>query len=126
MESEHRYPIETFDPLLRDLVAWGLVDRQDGDTGEAWKLVPAAQRRLDELLSPTRLPGAGADVYLDRRCADCQHRGLTRLHEEIYVCDSCWAERQGPLDAEVIPPSPVEQTHRWRRSRQRQATTLAS
>jgi hypothetical protein len=123
MEVQPEYPIETFDPLLRDLVGWGLVERQDAT---AWRLVASAQRRLDELL-PTRAPGSGAVVFLNRRCADCQKRGLTRLRGESYVCDGCWAERQVKRDVDVSEPaSPAEQTHFWRRSRQRQTTTLAS
>jgi hypothetical protein len=125
MEVQRDYPIETFDPLLRDLIGWGLVERQDGNAGTPWQLVPTAQRRLDELL-PNPVPGAGAVVYLNRLCADCHQRGLTRLHGESYVCDGCWAERQGRLDAVVTEPSPAEQTHFWRRSRQRQATNVAS
>ena len=49
MEAQRDYPIETFDPLLRDLVCWGLVTRQEGATEASWQLVPAAQKRLDEL-----------------------------------------------------------------------------
>jgi hypothetical protein len=126
MEGQRHYPIETFDPLLRDLVGWGLVERPDSSPGTPWQLVATAQQRLDELVSPTQVAGAGADVYLDRRCADCRQRGLTRLHGESYVCDTCWAERQGRLNAVVTEPAPVEQPHFWRRTRQRQATDLAS
>jgi hypothetical protein len=123
MEVQREYPIETFDPLLRDLVGWGLVERQDGTT---WQLVASAQQRLDELL-PTRAPGAAAVVFLNRRCADCNQRGLTRLRGDSYVCDGCWAERQVKRDVVVSEPaSPAEQGHFWRRSRQRQPTPLAS
>jgi hypothetical protein len=126
MEGQRHYPIETFDPLLRDLVGWGLVERTDGVEDAPWRLVPTARQRLEELASPTQAPGAGADVYLDRRCADCQKRGLTRLHGESYVCDTCWEERQGRLNPVVTEPAPTAQPHRWRRTRQRQDTDLAS
>jgi hypothetical protein len=106
MEAQRDYPIETFDPLLRDLVGWGLVTRQEGRTRTPWRLVTAAQRRLDELL-PTVVP-AGAVIYLDHLCADCRQRGPTRIHEESYVCDGCWKERQGRPDAvdAVVAGSP--------------------
>ena len=126
MEGQHHYPIETFDPLLRDLVGWGLVERTDSVEDAPWQLVPTARQRLEELASPTQAPSAGADVYLDRRCADCQKRGLTRLHSESYVCDTCWEERQGRLNPVVTEPAPTVQPHRWRRTRQRQDTDLAS
>jgi deazaflavin-dependent oxidoreductase (nitroreductase family) len=114
-EAQRDYPIETFDPLLRDLVCWRLVTRQEGTTG-TWQLVPRAQQRLDELL-PTGAPGAVAVIYLDHLCADCHQPGPTRIHEEFYLCDRCWAERQGHLNAVVTEPPPVQQTHFWRRSR---------
>jgi hypothetical protein len=116
IEAQRDYPIQTFDPLLRDLVCWGLVARQEGTTGTPWQLVPTAQQRLDELL-PTGAPGAVAVIYLGHLCADCHQRGTTRIHEECYLCDSCWAERRGHLSAVVTEPPPVQQTHFWRRSR---------
>jgi hypothetical protein len=101
MQIQHLHPIEKFDALLRDLVGWGLVERQEAATNTPWQLVPAAQRRLDELLSPIRVSGGEADVYLDHLCADCHRRGLTRRHGASYVCDRCWAQRQAQLDGVV-------------------------
>jgi hypothetical protein len=124
MEAQRDYPIETFDPLLRDLVGWRLVERQDGSAGTPWQLVSAAQRRLDELF-PTEGAGARAVVYLDRHCADCHQRGLTRLEGESYLCDSCSAQRQEQPQALVTEPAPAEQAHFWRRSRPSQTTPLA-
>jgi hypothetical protein len=126
MEIQRHYPIQTFDPLLRDLVGWGLVERQDEEGAERWQLVPDAQRRLDELLSPTQISSVGADVYLNRLCGRCHQRGLTRLREESYLCDTCLAERPEAPEVELTPSSPVEHGHFWRRNRQRQAAPLAS
>jgi hypothetical protein len=125
MEVQPEYPIETFDPLLRDLVVWGLLEHHEGETGAHWQLVPSAQRRLDEL-APAKVTGVGAVVYLDRLCADCRQRGLTRLYGEKYVCDSCRDERHVRRDTVAEVASPAEQSHFWRRSRQRQGTGLAS
>jgi hypothetical protein len=128
VDLQRQHPIETFDPLLRDLVGWGLVERSEEGTGTGWQLVPAAQQRLDDLLAPSGATGTGtgADVYLNRLCADCHQRGLTRLRGECYLCDRCWTVREdGPVE-EVTEPSPVTQAHFWRRPRHRQSTPLAS
>lgn len=126
MVDERRdYPVERFDPLLRDLIGWGLVERADSETGPSWQLVGPAQRRLDEL-SPPSASGHDAVVYLDRRCADCRQRGLTRLRDESYVCDGCWSGRQAAPDPVAPQPAPVGQTSFWRRGRQRQSAPLAS
>ena len=49
MEAQRDYPIETFDPLLRDLVCWGLSDASGGnDRGSLATRAcrPAAARRI--------------------------------------------------------------------------------
>ena len=121
MEAQRDYPIETFDPLLRDLVCWGLVARQDGMTETPWQLVPTAQQRLDEL-QPTGAPQAGAIVYLDHICADCRKREPTRIHEDCYLCEKCWVERESRLNSVVTEPPSDQHTHFWRRSRSSQTT----
>jgi ribosomal protein L37AE/L43A len=121
MEAQRDYPIETFDPLLRDLVCWGLVRRPEGATEGPWELVTAAQQRLDEL-QPASTPQAVAVVYLDHRCVDCRQRGPTRIHEDCYLCEKCWAERQDQLSAVVTEPPSDRHTHFWRRSRSSQTT----
>jgi len=110
VETRRSYPIKTFDPLLRDLVAFGLVQRGDG-AGGAWQLSAAVQRRLDELANPTGAPAPERLVYLDHRCASCRRRGVTRLFEGAYLCDACLQERRSPPSApplaEALPaPSP--------------------
>jgi hypothetical protein len=118
-----QWPIERFDPHLRDLVYWGLVERRGTNAKAPWQLVPEAQRRLDELQAFT-VPDAAADVYLDHRCADCSRRGLTRLHGDSFVCDTCWSERQARLRVVDPGPSPREfELHFWRRRRSGQALT---
>ncbi len=127
MAVQGHYPIERFDPLLRDLVGWGLVERRETKTRTTWQLVPDAQRRLDELASPAPGPATGADFYFGRLCANCHQRALTRLHGDSYMCDKCWAERQAGLHVVVPEPSPpAEETHFWRRSRPGQTTTLTN
>jgi hypothetical protein len=121
MEAQPDYPIETFDPLLRDLMCWGLVIRQEGAPDAPWQLVPAAQQRLAEL-QPTSPPHAAAIVYLDHRCADCRQRGPTRMHEECYLCERCRAERQGQFTTAVTEPTSDRHTHFWRRSRSSETT----
>jgi hypothetical protein len=125
MEAERHYPIETFDPLLRDLVGWGLVERRDTEAGAPWQLVPNAQQRLDELLGPARVSGIGADIFVNRLCGDCHQRRVTRLRGERYVCDRCWMDRQEAPAVVVTEPAPVGHAHRWRRTRPGEATPLA-
>lgn len=124
MGSQQDYPVETFDPLLRDLVCWGLVTRQEGAPEAPWQLVSAAQKRLDEL-QPASAPHAVSVVYLDHRCADCRQRGPTRIHEDCYLCEKCRVERQDPLDT-VATEQPIDRhTPFWRRSRSSQTSTVA-
>ncbi len=127
MEVHTDYPIDRFDPLLRDLAGWGLVERRATKTRATWQLAPAAQRRLEELLPASQMVSPQAVVYLDRLCAECHQRELTRLHGDLYVCDRCWATRQTRRNTVVAAaPDEARPTHRWRRGRPRQATTLAS
>ncbi len=105
------YPIERFDPLLRDLVTWDLVNR--GTRPHSWKLTDAAQRRLEELVGWSAPVATEQMVYLDHRCADCQQHVRTRIHDGLYLCDGC-AERRATPSAAVIPAAGKR---RWRRNR---------
>jgi hypothetical protein len=108
------YRIETFDPLLRDLVVWGLVMKTEAEVG-LWQLTDAAQRRLDEIAERTRPLPPDQLVYLDRLCADCRLRGRTRLCDGVYLCEECEKHRTAKvMDAEG-PSSPVVRKDRWRR-----------
>jgi hypothetical protein len=82
-------PIENFDPLLRDLAAYGLATK-DPDEGHGWQLSEAAQSRLNELHDARRAAVKPENlVYLDHLCARCHSRGLTRLRDGAYLCDGC-------------------------------------
>jgi ribosomal protein L37AE/L43A len=116
VQERHAYRIENFDPLLRDLVAWDLVVRADGDLGSSWLLTDAAQKRLGEIIRPESRVDNEDLVYLDHLCADCRFRGITRLHDGVYLCSTCLATRV------VQEPDPVPTSRRWRWRRHRQET----
>jgi hypothetical protein len=111
--ERHSYRIETFDALLRDLVAWGLVSRAEDERGTSWYLTDSAQHRLDEIIRPTGPLDLEDLVYLDHLCADCRFRGITRLHDGVYLCSACLALRL----AQVPDPAPVSRRWPWRRHR---------
>ena len=116
---DHSYPIKTFDPLLRDLVAWGLVVRSETESEPAWHLSQVAQRRLDELVLPKHEAAGMQLVYLDHRCADCQLMNLTRLIEGDYLCQEC-SERRVAAESgdEEGHAAAVGYQRRWRRRRE--------
>jgi hypothetical protein len=107
--------IERFGSLLRDLVRWGLVERHETKARRSWLLAPAAQRRLDELV-PAHAP-VEADVYLDRVCADCRLRRLTRRKGDSYLCEDCWVARQSRKGGLAESPPQVRQSYSRRRLR---------
>lgn len=100
--------IETFDPLLRDLASWGLVERDPAAAEPTWVLSPEAQRRLDELVRPAEPVSVEQLVYLDHSCADCHGRRPTRLRQGLYLCDAC-SERRLSVSATPadLPPPPA-------------------
>jgi len=112
MSGDKKYPIERFDPLLRNLVTWDLITR--GTRPRSWRLTEVAQRRLDELAGSSSPVSAEQMVYFNHRCADCQLPVRTRVHDGLYLCDSCIERRAMPSDAD--PPF-VGKHHRWRRNR---------
>jgi ribosomal protein L37AE/L43A len=116
MEEKRTYRIETFDPLLRDLVAWGLVTRTDS-TRPSWRLVEAAQRRIDQLAQRSQPLDVDQLLYLDHLCVDCRDRCRTRLYEGEYVCDSCMERRAVEAAAPVAPPAPDKGRSLWHRHR---------
>jgi len=121
-EKDH-VPVERFDPLLRDLVAWGLVTPTTGAAKASWRLTDAAQRRLGELVKPARPLNPDQLVYLDHHCAQCRVRTRTRLRDGLYLCDDCLARQLGtPPQGEVLPVpegTPALSKGHWRRSRHR-------
>jgi hypothetical protein len=122
--GEEEIPIEKFDALLRDLVTWDLVVPGEGEDAEHWQLVARAQRRLADL-AKTRGPWPSErTAYLDRQCADCQHRQLTWVRDGAYVCDPCWQKRLArSQDESAGAVLPAARNPRWvRRHLQRIAS----
>jgi len=113
----HTYPIKTFDPLLRDMVTWGLAVRSGTGARPAWRLSEEAQRRLNEVVPAKGVADGDQLVYLNHRCADCHLWGLTRLIDEVYLCQGC-SERRAiePGENERLATPAVRYT-RWRRRR---------
>jgi hypothetical protein len=99
--QQNDYPIHKFDPLLRDLVAWGLVTRVDKGGRWSWRLTEAAEGRLDEIIPAVDARSLEHLVHLDQLCADCGLRLRTRLRDGAYLCDSCLSLR---LAERVAPP----------------------
>ncbi len=84
------HPIESFDPLLRDLAAYGLLVHEETDGEISWHLTEKAQERLTQILRHRLEPMLPEKlVYFDHLCADCRMRGLTRLRDGLYLCESC-------------------------------------
>ena len=95
--------IHTFDPLLRDLITWGLV----ASDGERWELSERAQRRLSELAAASGPWPAEQTVYFGHHCHGCGLKALTRLRDGAYVCDTCWDKRdERDVDDRVTPHRP--------------------
>lgn len=112
-----KYPIDTFDPLLRDLVSWGLVERDEGGAG-SWRLVDAAQRRMTELIAANKPRRADAVVYFDHLCWRCHRRELTHLIDGDYICNEC-REKVREEQMAVELPEVSERRQRPLRSRRR-------
>ena len=101
------YAIDRFDPLLRDLLNWGLAVTDDKSQGQSrWLLTDRAQKRLSELVRAQPRPATDRVVYLDHRCADCRQRLPTRLSEDVYLCDGCRTHRAelAPAEAALADP----------------------
>ncbi|HEY3940972.1 MAG TPA: hypothetical protein VGL60_00685 [Acidimicrobiales bacterium] len=73
------------DPLLRELLDFGLVE-VDPDRG-GWRLVESASRRLTELAAPR--PPADKIIYFGHRCSSCGELRPTRIYPGGLMCDEC-------------------------------------
>jgi hypothetical protein len=83
------FPVEAFNPLLRSLLSWGLVERVEFDVGSHhWELTDAAQQRLDQL-TPERRRASATLAYLDHWCSSCRQQHLTHLVDGSYLCVEC-------------------------------------
>lgn len=102
MSPMQKYPVERFDPLLRDLLAYGLIEAEDGDR---WALAPEVQQRLTALVA-TQRPSTAAVLHFGFPCARCHASGITRLHDGRHLCDACieqvLAEPRHPSVAPVV------------------------
>lgn len=104
------HPIDRFDPLLRDMLAWRLVEETpDGE----WALRPHVAQRVAHLAGLSSREGPTEVVYVGRTCAECRSSGLTRLRDGRYLCDPC---RRAADLAAVATPLPREQERKGRRS----------
>jgi hypothetical protein len=99
-------PIEAFNPLLRSLLTWDLVERvEDPESpgGHRWLLREEAQRRLDAL-APRPREAASSLAYLDHWCARCREQKLTHLIEGRYLCTDCQRAESGEESASSPQP----------------------
>lgn len=95
------HPAERFDPLLRNLLEFGLVDEADG----VWTLHPEVAQRLSELAS-TRRPGVTPMVRFNHHCDGCRTEGTTwRYAGNRYLCAQCFGEVQ-ERDQTTAAPTP--------------------
>ena len=86
--------ITRFDALLRNLLAFGLVEHDGSGTTPGWRLNDSAQARLDQL--GAHQPVVGELLYFGHRCANCGEHTPTRLRDGTYVCDHCTAVAPEP------------------------------
>ncbi len=85
--------ISRFDPLLRSLLTFGLVEA-DGEAGQ-WRLTARVQRRLQALGAPP--PPADKLIYFGHRCSSCGEHAPTRMRGGRFVCDACGTTPVEPL-----------------------------
>ncbi|MGH9044559.1 MAG: hypothetical protein ACRDVP_06965 [Acidimicrobiales bacterium] len=81
--------VTRFDPMLRTLMSFGLVERIGGAGGE-WRLTAGVQQRLNALVKPQ--PETDRLIYFGHRCGSCGGHGPTMIVSGSYLCGTC---RQG-------------------------------
>ena len=104
-------PVDAFNPLLRSLLAWGLVERRQTPEGVSWALIEEAQRRLDSLVPPERR-SATSLAYLDHWCARCRQQKLTHLIEGRFLCEECERAESGGVSSPSPEPKNAPRRHR--------------
>jgi ribosomal protein L37AE/L43A len=113
-EDVSDHPVERFDPLLRNMLAWNLVDETEG----GWELRPEVAERLSRLAGYTRRDGPSAVVYFGHICAGCKSNGLTRFRDGQYLCDDCRRAADLAAVATLLPATPeARKPRRFSRSR---------
>jgi hypothetical protein len=98
--DEGAQPFTRFDPLLRQLLDFHLVELAMRDGSAVFQLSAVAEHRLQELVAPT--PDADKLVSFTHRCAECGEKRPTRRRHGASVCDPCWI-RAGDHRAEQPP-----------------------
>lgn len=79
-----------FDPLLRELMTFSLVEKkEDGPEGTEWVLTAAAQRRLSMLDHP--VPASSLMFVVGHRCDGCREHAVTRRVGDRLLCARCQA-----------------------------------
>ncbi len=101
--------LDRMGPILRDLVAFGLVERTG--TGR-FELREDVQRWLAEASVRSGPPGT-AEVFVGRQCQRCGALGVTRLVDGVRICADC---QEKPI-AEVVADQPSGHHGRRRRAR---------
>jgi hypothetical protein len=104
-------PVEAFNPLLRSLLSWELVNRvEDPDGSRRWVLTPEAQERLDALAPRPRRSSASL-AYLDHWCARCRQQRLTHLIEGRFLCEECERAESGDVARPAPQPKLAHHAH---------------
>ncbi len=114
------HPIERFDPLLRNMLAWHLVEESPEGV---WALRPEVARRLNHLVQVSRRDDSSEIVYFGHACAGCHTSGMTRLREGRYLCDAC---RRAAELAAVATPLPAPEERKARRTHFHRDRSIAS
>lgn len=91
-----RITTDRFDPLLRDLLTWNLVEADQTSEGTRWRLSERVQQRLEQIAAKPSRATHEID-YFTHPCDRCKDREITRLRNGEYVCDECWASAGGEL-----------------------------
>jgi hypothetical protein len=100
-------PADAFNPILRSLLTWDLVERLVDEEGNVrWELTAAAQERL-ETLNPRARKAGKSLAYLDHWCARCRQQRLTHLREGRFLCPEC-----EQIEAVGGAPPPEPRHHR--------------
>ncbi len=110
----NEHPIERFDPLLRNMLAWNLVEQTEGG---GWALRPEVAARLNGLARYAKADQPTEVVYFGHVCAGCKSNGLTRLRDGQYLCDDCRKAAELAAVATLLPEPEGHKTKRFSRSR---------
>jgi hypothetical protein len=108
--DEFGWQLDRMGPLLRDMVAFGIVVR---DEHGVFVLHEEVQRRLAASSSRLNHPATAA-VFVGRSCQRCGASGVTRLVEGARLCAAC--QSTPAVVAVVVDQAPAGHEHhrRWR------------